>query len=133
LDSAYAIALSAPGDQYPAIAVKLAEELQSTPVAIVTTRTILLEIGNSLSKLRYRAAAVELLTSLESDPSVQIVPLTDDHWDRDLELFRSRPDKEWGTTDCLSFVVMHDFGIRQALTPDDHFAQAGYQTLMGHA
>lgn len=42
-------------------------------------------------------------------------------------LFQNRSDKAWSLTDCLSFVVMQDRGIQQALTGDHHFAQAGFQ------
>ena len=38
---------------------------------MVTTQAILLEIGNSLSKQKYRAAAIQLLESLETDPSIE--------------------------------------------------------------
>jgi predicted nucleic acid-binding protein len=33
-------------------------------------------------------------------------------------------------TDCLSFVVMQDEGITQALTGDKHFEQAGFTALL---
>ena len=38
--------------------------------------------------------------------------------------------KEWGLTDCISFVVMADRGLTQALTADDHFTQAGFVALL---
>jgi predicted nucleic acid-binding protein len=45
-------------------------------------------------------------------------------------LYRERPDKEWALTDCVSFIVMEDRGISEALTTDEHFHQAGFQALM---
>jgi predicted nucleic acid-binding protein len=33
-------------------------------------------------------------------------------------------------TDCISFVVMNDGGIRNALTGDRHFDQAGFNALL---
>jgi hypothetical protein len=44
-------------------------------------------------------------------------------------LYRERPDKNWSLTDCLSFTVMKDNGLRVALTGDQHFEQAGFQAL----
>jgi hypothetical protein len=38
--------------------------------------------------------------------------------------------KEWGLTDCLSFVVMNERGVTQALTTDEHFQQAGFKVLL---
>ena len=106
LDSAYAIALSAPSDQLHARALALAEQLEAARTRLVTTRAILLEIGNSLAKLRHRGAAVALLSALEADPSVAIVPFTAELYAEAFALYRSRPDKEWGLIDCASFVVM---------------------------
>jgi predicted nucleic acid-binding protein len=39
-------------------------------------------------------------------------------------------DKEWGMTDCISFIVMPDMGVIDALTTDDHFRQAGFRALL---
>jgi len=33
-------------------------------------------------------------------------------------------------TDCVSFRIMDQFSIQQALTTDEHFIQAGYQAVM---
>ena len=42
--------------------------------------------------------------------------------------FRYR-DKDFSFTDCTSFVVMRELRLREALTTDHHFAQAGFVTL----
>jgi predicted nucleic acid-binding protein len=42
--------------------------------------------------------------------------------------FRYR-DKQFSFTDCTSFVVMRELKLREALTTDHHFAQAGFLTL----
>jgi predicted nucleic acid-binding protein len=75
LDTAYAIALAAVSDQLHAQAVDLAEEIEAAGTRLVTTQAVLLEIGNALAKRRYRPAAVQLLSALEADPTVGIVPL----------------------------------------------------------
>jgi uncharacterized protein len=130
LDTSYAVALSSHTDENHHRAVELAEELETSKTHFITTRAILFEIGNALSKIRHRAAAVRLLTALENDPTVAIVPATDDLYERALEIYRDRTDKEWGLIDCMSFVVMSDHGLTEALTADSHFRQAGFQTLL---
>jgi predicted nucleic acid-binding protein len=45
-------------------------------------------------------------------------------------LYLSRSDKTWGLTDCISFLVMADQGLSEALTADAHFIQAGFHTLI---
>jgi hypothetical protein len=61
---------------------------------------------------------------------VEVVPMTSDLYGQAFDLFRNRPDKEWGLTDCASFVVMRARGMTDALTSDDHFEQAGFQALL---
>jgi len=49
---------------------------------------------------------------------------------RALRLYRERPDKIWGLTDCISFIVMQEQKLTDAVTTDGHFVQAGYCALM---
>jgi predicted nucleic acid-binding protein len=130
LDAAYAIALAAPADQLHTRAIALAEILEANQTRLVTTQAVLLEIGNALSKRRYRVSGVQLLSSLEADPLVEIVALSSDLYAKAFTLYRERPDKEWGLIDCVSFIVMHTRDIAEALTADEHFEQAGFQALL---
>ena len=130
LDAAYAIALSVPNDLYHALAILLADRLEVEKTRMVTTHAVLLEIGNALSKQRHREAAIKLLHSLEADPNVEIVPLSQSLYARAFRFYRERLDKEWGLTDCVSFVVMQDLKIAEALTTDEHFQQAGFRALL---
>ncbi len=130
LDTGYVIALSVESDEYHDRAVELAEKLEAEATRLVTTRAILLEIGNTLSKERYRQATVELLDSLEQDPLVEIVSLSEELFAKAFELFRNRLDKEWGLVDCVSFIVMQENGLTEALTPDKHYKQAGFRALL---
>ncbi len=130
LDTAYALALSSPHDIFHERAIHLAEEVEAAGVRLVTTRAVMMEIANAFSKLRRRRAGIELLDALEADPGLEIVPLSEQLYARAWQLFRERPDKEWGLTDCVSFVVMQDRGLTEALTGDEHFRQAGFQVLM---
>lgn len=130
LDASYAIALSSPTDEHHDRAGELAERIESEETHLVKTRVVVLEIGNALAGLRYRRAAVALLDALEDDPTVTIVPLTEQTYERSLCLYRERPDKEWGLTDCHSFVVMEDLRLTDALTADRHYCQAGFRALL---
>ncbi len=76
LDSSYAIALAANSDQLHSSAIELADQIEKQSRRLMTTRAVLLEIGNALSKKRHRTAAVELLTSLETDQTVTVIALT---------------------------------------------------------
>jgi len=130
LDTSFAIALSSATDQNHARAVRLANQIETNKTRLVTTQAILLEIGNSLSKQKYRAAAIQLLESIEADPNVEVVLLTNSLYRLAFSLFKQRDDKEWGLVDCISFIVMQDRGIADALTTDTHFQQAGFRALL---
>jgi len=58
------------------------------------------------------------------------VLLTKDLYIPAFNLFKQRKDKEWGLVDCLSFIVMQNRGITDALTADTHFQQAGFRALL---
>ncbi|MDH3603640.1 MAG: hypothetical protein OEU26_28860 [Candidatus Tectomicrobia bacterium] len=66
LDTSYAIALSSSRDQFHERAVELADQCDQSGTRFVTTRAVLLEIGNALSRQHYRLAAVPLLAALEA-------------------------------------------------------------------
>jgi predicted nucleic acid-binding protein len=50
--------------------------------------------------------------------------------ERALTLYEARKDKQWGLTDCISFVVMKEQGVETAATADRHFTQAGFSILL---
>ena len=128
LDSAFIIALASKTDSFHEKALQISETLDGK--ILVTTRAIMLEVGNALSKRSFRKAGVALLNALEMDDNVAIISLSDELFTKGMELYSKRTDKEWGLIDCISFVVMQERGILQALTTDIHFQQAGFQTLM---
>ncbi len=65
-----------------------------------------------------------------NDPEVTIAPPSEELFAAGVDLYSRRPDKEWSLTDCISFIVMQEEGISDALTGDRHFEQAGYRTLL---
>ena len=94
------------------------------------TDCVILELGNYLSRSRLRALFPKLILALRADPLVEIVPLSRELLDAGLALYAARSDKEWSLADCVAFVVMGERGIREALTTDHHFTQAGFEPLL---
>ena len=130
LDTSYAVALASRRDQHYEKALELADYIEQQKLRKVTTRAVVLEIGNALSTPRFRQTAVNMLEYLDHDPTIGIIPLSERLYQRGFELFRQRPDKQWGLVDCISFIVMQDRSITEALTADEHFRQAGFTTLL---
>ena len=112
----------------PAHAQALASVTLNQP--IVTTEFILLELGNACARAEDHADFLAHVAGLRASPRIRIIPLDSRLFNRGLERIATRPDKDWSLTDCISFVVMEDDGIQEALTADRHFEQAGFTTLL---
>jgi predicted nucleic acid-binding protein len=97
---------------------------------LITTEWVLAEVADALCHPRHRQTVVRLLDTLANDPTVTIIPATHDLFREGLFLYSRRRDKDWPLTDCISFVVMEDEGIHEALTGDKHFEQAGFVVLL---
>ena len=130
LDASHFIALLSTADQHHRAAARVAGKLKARPVPLITTRAVLLEIGNALAKPHLRQLAAELMANLEADGRTEIVPLDEALFFRGFALFRDRMDKAWSLTDCISFIVMKERGLTRALTSDQHFEQAGFTALL---
>ena len=130
LDATYLIALVSPRDQFHQAAMQLMDDLVAKRIRMITTRAVLVEFGNSLARPKFRRKVIQTLADFQRDPSIEIVPLSEELFAKAFALFRQRTDKSWGLTDCISFVVMRESGVSEALTADEHFEQAGFVALL---
>jgi len=127
IDTGYILALVNTADDRHNHAV--AASRQSKP-PFLTTEAVLTEIGNALSRVRWRVLGYATIQDLRADPNIEIVPVDAALFERALALYGERMDKEWGLTDCLSFVLMRERKLTQVLTTDRHFGQAGFINLL---
>lgn len=125
-DTFYFIALLNAGDEAHDLAEEFAGDQSLT---LVTTAWVLTELADGLAETDGRVVFQEVLDALANDSRVEIVLPDPEIWRRGIELYNARPDKGWSLTDCISFVVMKDRGITEALTGDHHFEQAGFVAL----
>ena len=126
-DAAYFIALLNPVDDFHARALELARR---PPGLLVTTYWILAEVGDGFSQPGNRAKLARLLELLASTPDIEVLPPTVEQFRAGAILHANRADKRWSLTDCITFSVMTDRGLVDALTTDYHFEQAGFRALM---
>ena len=98
------------------------------------TEAVLIEVANAFSKINREVAAgfIERCYNQAGPPgrNLRIVSVDTALLRRGLTIYEGHHDKQWGLTDCISFVIMKDRLLTDALTADRHFVQAGFRALM---
>jgi hypothetical protein len=92
----------------------------------MTHELVLVETFSLLTKRLHKRAALQIVESLRSSSRVNIVPLVAGLLEAAWERCKRFADKEWDWIDCTSFELMERHGLREALSLDRHFAQAGF-------
>ena len=126
-DAFYYLAMVNPRDQAHQRVMDQAGQLLGP---VVTTAWVLTEVGDALAAPPLRPIFHDLMDELWADEETEIVPSSDALFRRGVALFARRPDKGWSLTDCISFVVMSERGLTEALTGDHHLEQAGFRALL---
>ena len=126
LDTSFVIALINERDQYHTAAEALSHTFGNSE--LLTTGAVLLEIGNALSK-EFRVEAVSVINVLSRSARVEVIEIDSKLIEKGLAVYEKYTDKTWGLVDCISFVVMRQSGLTEALTFDRDFEQAGFTIL----
>ena len=128
-DSLYWIALMDPRDAHHQSARSASQEVAEA--RLITTDSVFSEVLASLrSQPQLRQAAVNFFRELIASPNVEVVRQHAGLFNRALDLYEDRPDKAYSLVDCLSMVVMQDYGIEEVLTADRDFEREGFVRLM---
>jgi uncharacterized protein len=127
IDTGYLVAMINPRDALHTRAVEWSRRLREPTLV---TQFVLIETVNSFSAPAFRKRCHEVVERLLSMPSFEVTNATPEWFELGMTFHRSRPDKEWSLTDCISFIEMRDRGITRALTYDHHFEQAGFEALL---
>ena len=129
-DAFYWIATSDRQDSSHAVAVEFARRLRAA--TIVTTHEVLVEFltFHSKSGPGRRRAAVQALDTILGAPNVRVETQSEATFHSGLGPYRSRPDKGYSMTDCISMETMRRMEIQEVLTHDQHFTQEGFVTLL---
>lgn len=125
-DSYYFFAIINPRDERHAEAK---EYIRSFQGRLITTEWVMIEVADGLATLPGRSSFCGLRQKFVDHTLNSLIPLDMGLYESGLDLFQKRPDKQWSLTDCISFVVMEREGLKEALTADRHFEQAGFNAL----
>jgi hypothetical protein len=96
----------------------------------VTTEAVLMELGDALHLPGDRGAFIAIVDSIRKSAVWEVVPVSTALFQAGFDVFRRYSDKEWQMTDCISIAVMRQRHLREALTGDAHFQQAGFKALL---
>ena len=125
-DTFYFIALFNPND----VAHPRAAEYAGLVDRIVTTEWVLLELADGLSDTHNRHLFSVIRSGLYANPLAEVIPLATALHERAIDFYVQHADKDWSLTDCVSFLVMRDRELSEALTGDRHFERAGFVALL---
>jgi len=126
-DTFFLLGLANPHDEAHLRSVAFAKEHRGL---LLTTGWILAEVGDALAAPKNRVRAARFVGAILQAPQFHVVPPRLDQLERGLALYAHRPDKSWSLTDCISFAVMEEEDLTEAVTADHHFEQAGFRALL---
>jgi len=77
-----------------------------------------------------RMAALTFVSDLVENPDIDTVWVDEALHREAMALLMARPDKTYSLCDAVSFVLMRQRHVTEALTTDRHFEQEGFQRLL---
>lgn len=78
-----------------------------------------------------RQAALTFVADLTANSDIETVWVDESLHQRAMALLLTRLDKTYSLCDAVSFVLMRQHNISEALTTDRHFEQEGFRKLLG--
>jgi predicted nucleic acid-binding protein len=126
VDTSFLLALELRNDQNHQTAAKQWQSLSRNLPRLVTTSYVFAEVVTYLNGRGQHAKAVQVGNVMLLSPSVHFVHVDENLFRRGWTYLQQHRDKDYSLTDCISFIVMEELGLKRALTFDQHFAQAGF-------
>lgn len=128
------VALKNENDQYFGKAHQILQSLSAARAQFITTNFVLDEAYTVLRRKAGHHIAVELGEEIRASKTLRVVHIGKNLQEEAWELFKNRNSRlDWSFTDCTSFVVMQRLHIKEALTFDHEFEQAGFIALLRSA
>jgi predicted nucleic acid-binding protein len=102
------------------------------PAVIVTTEEVLTEYLNYFAAWgsHFRNKVVVNAQNIIDNQAVRVVGQTPESFRSGFDLYRTRLDKGYSLTDCISMQTMRHESITDVLTNDAHFEQEGFRAVL---
>jgi uncharacterized protein len=130
VDTSGFYALLVQGDAMHARASELLARAAQSRGRFITTDYILDETATLLKARGHGHLAGTLFQTVFASTACQVEWMDTDRFAQTRQFFVKHHDKSWSFTDCFSFLMMRAGGLRDALTTDAHFRQAGFHALL---
>lgn len=115
-------------EQYHQEAVRF---LNNASGKVLTHGYVLAELIALASVRRFpRSAVLAFVIDLLNNPDIETIWIEKQLHREAMQLLLDRPDKTYSLCDAVSFVLMRQHGITEALTTDRHFEQEGFVRLL---
>ena len=129
-DSAFLYALVDRRDSAHLQAVERLRSLVQAQRSLISTDYVVAEALTLAKSRAGSVAALRLLDRLEASVLIGIEWIGPDRFASAKAFFRKHSDHDYSFTDCTSFVVMRELKLKDALTTDAHFVEAGFRALL---
>ena len=97
---------------------------------LVTTDAVLDETFSLLKARGLRHLCAVFWQMVEGSRSLRVEWTQPARFAQAAEFFLKQIDQDYSLTDCVSFLVMGEFALAEALTTDHHFQIAGFHALL---
>ena len=87
-------------------------------------------VALTIARKAPRQEALRFVESISLDSEIELVWVSRDLHVRAMKLLRERSDKLWSLCDAVSFLLMLERKVLDALTTDHNFEQAGFVRLL---
>lgn len=128
LDTSGLFCLLVPTEREHAAAARQVHENRS----VLTHNYVLAElVALGVARGVRRNLLLPFVRKMQADSLTRVVWVTQELQQRAMDLLEQQSDKRYSLCDAVSFLVMRDAGVQDALTTDHHFEQAGFLRLLG--
>ena len=132
VDSVYLIALLSPNDDWRKAAIA-AERQVPSHITMVLSDGIILETLAHFSRTprEFRINLVDHVQAMKRDPFYRFVPHQQPLMENALDIYRGEfASSSLSLQDCVSILIMREYGITSILTADQEFTRVGFTPLL---
>lgn len=106
------------------------EYYESAPQRLSHNYVLAEFVALAIARRSPRVEALSFISAIGFGQEIEVIWVGQELHDRAMALLNQRHDKAWSLCDGVSFVVMEERSIAQALTTDQNFEQAGFIRLL---